>query len=194
MRNAEWGMRNAEWGMGSGECGMRNAECGMGNGEWGMGNGEWGMGNGYGARGGGLSGTERARTGRVGQGGRFLAPLQGAEGLGDESQGCARSSLTLGFVVSPLQGGGRGIRRRPRGLCRDRSGVAREAMPGRGGAGCKPALPIQATMGLMILPWTSVRRKWRPWYLKVRRSWSMPRRWRRVAWKSWMWTPPSTTL
>ena len=38
------------------------------------------------------------------------------------------------------------------------------------------------------LPWTSVRRWWRPWNLNVSRVWSMPRQCSIVACRSWTWT------
>ena len=43
---------------------------------------------------------------------------------------------------------------------------------------------IQAIIGFTTCPWTSVKRKYRPWYLKVSLSWSMPNKCRMVAWKS----------
>ena len=49
----------------------------------------------------------------------------------------------------------------------------------------------QARMGWMRCPATSVRRKFRPWARKVRRSWLMPKRWRMVAWRSLTWTMSS---
>ncbi len=43
-------------------------------------------------------------------------------------------------------------------------------------------------------PWTSVRRKYRPWNLKVSFRWSTPRQRRIVAWRSWICTGSRTTL
>jgi hypothetical protein len=51
-----------------------------------------------------------------------------------------------------------------------------------------------ASKSLAISPCTSVRRKWRPWYLYVRRLWSTPRTCRIVACKSCTCTGLETTL
>jgi len=50
----------------------------------------------------------------------------------------------------------------------------------------------QAMMSSATRPWTSVRRKSRPDQRYVSFSWSMPRRWRIVAWRSWTWSGFST--
>ncbi len=47
---------------------------------------------------------------------------------------------------------------------------------------------VHANQSVITRPPTSVRRKSRPWKRWVRRSWSIPKQWRRVAWKSLMWT------
>ena len=52
----------------------------------------------------------------------------------------------------------------------------------------------QASTFLTTLPWTSVRRKSRPWNLYVSRLWSMPSRCSIVACRSLTWTGLSTAL
>src|SRR5262249_37433164 len=53
---------------------------------------------------------------------------------------------------------------------------------------------VQARIGFTSSPWTSVSRKWRPWYLYVSLVWSMPRQWRMVAFRSWTCTGSFATL
>jgi len=52
--------------------------------------------------------------------------------------------------------------------------------------GKQPRARSHATISLMTRPATSVSRKRRPLCLKVSFLWSRPRRWRMVAWRSWI--------
>ena len=130
--------------------------------------------------GGGSGGGE----GRAGDGSEWSARRRGV------SRGVSLRGRRLGRRVwvrcGPARVGSGSVAGRPKGAGGRVTG-AQWVDNGRGVGGTGQARSLGTRF-----PWTSVRRKSRPWKRKVSLRWSRPRRCRIVAWRSWTWTRSST--